>query len=88
MRGIPIILDIMIQTGHHSPDEHPLAGYDHLADTKTLNVSKIHYHKTRTDFGFAVKQRQTEVKSEYRKKAGNSMQNITSLVMRRRSSPF
>jgi hypothetical protein len=28
------------------------------------------YHKTSTDFGFAVKQRQTEVKSEYRKKTG------------------
>jgi hypothetical protein len=38
--------------------------------TKTLNASKQHYHKKSTDFGFAVKQRQTEVKSEYRKKAG------------------
>jgi hypothetical protein len=64
-----IIPDIMIQTGHHSPDEHPLAGCDHLADTKTLNASKKHYHKKSTDFGFAVQQRQTEVKSEYRKKA-------------------
>jgi hypothetical protein len=60
----------MIQTGHHSPDEHPLAGCGHLADTKTLNASKQHYHKKSTDFGFAVKQRQTEGKSEYRKKAG------------------
>jgi hypothetical protein len=65
-----IIPDIMIQTGHHSPDEHPLAGCDHLADTKTLKASKQHYHKTSTDFGFAVKQRQTEVKPDYRKKAG------------------
>jgi hypothetical protein len=52
-----IIPDIMIQTGHHSPDEHPLAGCGHLADTKTLNASKHHYHKTSTDFGFAVQQR-------------------------------
>jgi hypothetical protein len=35
-----IIPDLIIQTGHHSPDEHPLAGCDHLADTKTLNASK------------------------------------------------
>jgi hypothetical protein len=33
-----IIPDMMIQTGHHSPDEHPLAGCDHLADTKTLKA--------------------------------------------------
>jgi hypothetical protein len=51
------------------PNERSLAGCDHLADTKTLNASKHHYHKTSTDFGFAVNQRQTEVKSEYRKKA-------------------
>jgi hypothetical protein len=38
-----IIPDFIIQTGHHSPDEHPLAGCDHLADTKTLNASKKHY---------------------------------------------
>jgi hypothetical protein len=50
-----IIPDLKIQTGHHSPDEHPLAGCDHLADTKTLNASKHHYHKKSTDFGFAVK---------------------------------
>jgi hypothetical protein len=54
-----------------SRDEISLAGCDHLADTKTLNGSKQHYHEKSTDFGFAVKQRQTEVKSEYRKKAGN-----------------
>jgi hypothetical protein len=35
-----------------------------------LNASKQHYHKTSTDFGFAVNLRQTEVKSDYRKKAG------------------
>jgi hypothetical protein len=38
-----IIPDLIIQTGHHSPDEHLLAGCDHLADTKTLNASKNHY---------------------------------------------
>jgi hypothetical protein len=50
-----IIPDRIIQTGHHSPDEHPLAGCDHLADTKTLNASKNQYQKQSTDFGFAVK---------------------------------
>jgi hypothetical protein len=64
-----MIPDLIIQTGQHSPDEHSLAGCEHLADTKTLNASKQHYHKKSADFGFAVKQRQTEVKSEYRKKA-------------------
>jgi inhibitor of KinA sporulation pathway (predicted exonuclease) len=59
-----IIPDFIIQTGHHSPDEHPLAGCDHMADTKTLNASENHYHKKSTDFGFAVKQRQTEVESD------------------------
>jgi hypothetical protein len=39
-----IILDLVIQTVHHSPDEHLLAGCDHLADKKTLNASKNHYH--------------------------------------------
>jgi hypothetical protein len=34
-----------------------------------LNASKHHYHKRSTDFGFAVQQRQTEVKSEYQKEA-------------------
>jgi hypothetical protein len=64
-----IIPDFVIQTGLHSPDEHSLAGCDHLVDTKTLNARKHHNHKKSTDFGFAVNQRQTEVKSEYRKKA-------------------
>jgi hypothetical protein len=64
-----IIPGIITQTGHHSPDEHPLAGCDHLADTKTLNASEYHHHKTSTDFDFAVQQRQTEVKSDYRKQA-------------------
>jgi hypothetical protein len=36
---------------------------------KTLNASKQHYHKKSTDFRFTVNQRQTEVESEYRKKA-------------------
>jgi hypothetical protein len=52
-----IIPDLIIQTGHHSPDEHSLAVSDHLADTKTLNASKQHYHKKSMDFGFAEKQR-------------------------------
>jgi inhibitor of KinA sporulation pathway (predicted exonuclease) len=65
-----IIPDLIIRIGHHSPDEHSLAGCDHLADTKTLNASRQHYHKTPTDFGFAVKQRQTDGRSKYRKKAG------------------
>jgi hypothetical protein len=65
-----IIPDFVIRTGHLSPDEHLIAGCDFLADTKTLNASKQHYHKKLMDFGFAVQQRQTEVKSDYRKKAG------------------
>jgi hypothetical protein len=63
-----IIPDLEIQTGHHSHDEHSVAGCDHLA-AEMLNASKHHYHKTSTDFGFAVKQRPTEVESDYRKKA-------------------
>jgi hypothetical protein len=35
-----MIPDLITQTGHHSPDEHPLAGCGHLVDTKTLNASK------------------------------------------------
>jgi hypothetical protein len=35
-----IIPDLIAQSGHHSPDEHPIAGCDHLADTKILNASK------------------------------------------------
>jgi inhibitor of KinA sporulation pathway (predicted exonuclease) len=54
-----IIPDLITRTGHHSPDKHPLAGCGNLADTKTLNASKNHYHKKSADFGFAVKQRQT-----------------------------
>jgi predicted secreted protein len=49
-----IIPDIAIQTGHLSPDEHSLAGCDHLADTTTLNASKNHYHRKSTDFGFQL----------------------------------
>jgi macrodomain Ter protein organizer (MatP/YcbG family) len=64
-----IIPGIVIQTGHLSRDENSLAGCDHLADAKTLNASKQHYHLKSTDLGFAVNQRQTEVKSEYRKHA-------------------
>jgi hypothetical protein len=60
-----IIPDILLQFAHCSPDEHPLAGRDHLADTKTLNASKKYYHTTSTSFGFAVNKRQTEVKFEY-----------------------
>jgi hypothetical protein len=36
---------------------------------KALPKKKKHYHKKSTDFGFAVKQRKTEVKSDYRKHA-------------------
>jgi hypothetical protein len=64
-----IISDFVIQTSNLSPDKHSLAGCDHLADTKMLKASKHHYHKTSTGFGFAVSQRQTEVKSDCRKKA-------------------
>jgi hypothetical protein len=49
-----IISDVALQLGHLSLDERSLAGCDHLADTKTLNASKQHYHKKSTDFGFAV----------------------------------
>jgi hypothetical protein len=66
-----IIPNLVLQLGHLSRDEPPLARCDHLADTTTLNASKRHYHKKSTDFGFAVQQRQTEVESDYRKKAGN-----------------
>jgi hypothetical protein len=64
-----IIPDLVLQLGNLSRDEHSLAGCDHLADTKMLNVSKQHYHKKSTAFGFAVNPRQTEVQSEYRKHA-------------------
>jgi hypothetical protein len=64
-----IISDIIIQPRHLLRDELSLAGCDHLAEIKMLNASKQHHHKKSTDFGFAVNQRQTEVKSEYRKKA-------------------
>jgi hypothetical protein len=52
-----IIPDIVFELGHHLHDEKSLAGCDHLADSKTLNASKQHYHKKSTDFGFAVNQR-------------------------------
>jgi hypothetical protein len=81
-----IIPDIALQVGHLSPDEHSLAGCDHLADIKTLNASKQRHHKKSTDFGFAVNLRKTEVKSDYRKKADKL--DAEYLVMRRRSSPF
>jgi hypothetical protein len=63
-----IIPNMIIQTGHHSPDEHPPAGCDHLADTKTLNASK-HQPQDINGYRLRSKQRQTEVKSEYRKHA-------------------
>jgi hypothetical protein len=65
-----IILDLALQLGHLLRDERSLAGCGHLADTKTLNACKQHYHKKSTDFGFTVNLRQTEVKCDYRKKAG------------------
>jgi hypothetical protein len=83
-----IIPDLTIQTGHHSPDDHSLAGCDHLADTKTLNASKQHYNKKSTDFGFAVNKDKLKSNPITGRKLANSMPNITSLVMRRRSSPF
>jgi hypothetical protein len=49
-----IIPDLVLQLGHFSRDEHSLAGCENLADTKTLNASKQHYHKKSTDFSFAV----------------------------------
>jgi hypothetical protein len=39
-----IIPDLVLQLGHLSRDEHPLAGCDYLADTKTLNASNHHNH--------------------------------------------
>jgi hypothetical protein len=59
----------MLKTGHLSRDEHSFAGCDHLADTNTLNARKHHYHWNSTHLGFAVNLRQTQVKSNYRKKA-------------------
>jgi hypothetical protein len=38
-----IIPDLVLQLSHHSPDENPLAGFDHQANTKTMNASKHHY---------------------------------------------
>jgi hypothetical protein len=35
-----IIPDLVLQIGHLSPDEHSLAGCDHLAGTKTLSARK------------------------------------------------
>lgn len=64
-----IIPDFLFRFAHLLEDEHPLAGRDHLADTKTLNAGKKHYHTTSTSFGFAVNKRQTEVKHEYVEKA-------------------
>jgi hypothetical protein len=37
-----IIPDLVLQLGHLSPDEHSLAGCDHMADTKTMIASKQH----------------------------------------------
>jgi hypothetical protein len=65
-----ILPDLNLQLGPLSRDENSLAGCDHLADITMLNASKQHYHKKSTDFGFAVNLRHTEVRSEYRKKAG------------------
>jgi hypothetical protein len=59
-----IIPDNVIQTGYLSRDENSLAKCDHLADAKLLNASKQQHHKKSTNYGFAVKQRQSEVKSD------------------------
>jgi hypothetical protein len=64
-----IIPDLVLQLGHLLRYENSLDRCGHLADTKTLNASKQHYHKKSMDFGFAVNLRQTEVESDYRKKA-------------------
>jgi hypothetical protein len=66
-----IIPHLILQVGRLSREEHSLAGCDYLADTKTLNASKQHYHKKSTNFDFAVYLRQTGVKSNYRKHAEN-----------------
>jgi hypothetical protein len=83
-----IIPDLVLQVGHLSCDENSLAGCDHLADTKTLKARGQYNHKKSTNFGFAVNQRQAESNPINGRKLEISMPNITSLVMRRRSSPF
>jgi hypothetical protein len=40
-----IIPDLVLQLGHLSRDEHSLAGCGHLANTKTQNARKKHYHE-------------------------------------------
>jgi hypothetical protein len=62
-----IIPDLILQLGHLSRDEHSVDGCGYLADTKTLNANKQHYHKKSMDFGFAVNQWQIEVKSDHQK---------------------
>jgi hypothetical protein len=66
-----IIPDFVFRFAHCPPDEHPLAGTDWLADTKTLNAGKSYYHTPSTGFGFAVNNRQSEVKSDYVKRAAS-----------------
>jgi hypothetical protein len=83
-----IIPDLVLQVNHLSRDEHSLTGCDHLVDTRKLNTSKQHYHKKLTDFGFVVNLRQLKSNPITGRKLAISMPNITSLVMRRRSSPF
>ena len=64
-----IIPDLLIQLRSASSDDHPLAGCDHLADTKTLNARVNLYQTNSTEFGFAVNRRQAEVKAEYTRHA-------------------
>ena len=60
-----IIPDFLFQFAHIPEDDHSLAGRNTLGDTKTLNASRQHYQTSTTDFGFAVKKIQSEVKSGY-----------------------
>jgi hypothetical protein len=89
MRNINgIIPELVLQLGHHSRDEHSLAGCDHLADTKTLNASKQHYHKNQRISASQYNKDKLKSNPITGRKLANSIHNTTSLVMRRRSSPF
>jgi hypothetical protein len=81
-----IIPDLVLQLGRLSRYEHLLAGCGHLADIKTLNARKQHSNKKLKDFGFAGNKDKLKSNRITRSMLTNSMPNITSLVMRRRSS--
>jgi hypothetical protein len=82
-----IIPDLVLQLGHLSRDENSLAGCDHLAGTKTLHASK--QHSTGIQRTSASQYNKDKLKSNpiTGSMLTNSMPNITSLVMRRCSSP-